>query len=75
MCLLLVASAIKRVNFRRKKNVLKNLLRNHEVLFIQVYDIILYINCVFCFVQVRTGCYGNFFHFVVIPGRYSSERL
>ena len=35
------------------------------ILFIHVYDIIFYINCVFCFVQVRAGCYGNFFHFVV----------
>ena len=29
----------------------------------------------FCFVQVRTGCYGIFFHFVVIPGQYSGEHL
>ena len=45
------------------------------ILFIHVYDIILYINCVYCFVQVRTGYYGNFFIFVVIPGQYSGEHL
>ena len=41
------------------------------ILFIHVYDIIPYINCALCFVQVRTGCYSNlFFFFVVIAGQY-----
>ena len=31
------------------------------VLFMHVYDIFRYINCVF--VQIRTGCCGNFFFF------------
>ena len=38
-----------------------------------VYNIILYINCVF--VQIRTGCCGIFFIFVFTPGQYSGERL
>ena len=64
----LEASATKRVNSGKK--MLKNLPhRNHKgmklILFIHVYYIILYINCV-------SGCYGNFFHIVVaIPGKYS----
>ena len=56
----------KRVNFRKKK--LKYLLlRKHKVdkanISVHVYDIIFYINCIF--VQIRTGCCGNFCIFVL----------
>ena len=44
------------------------------VLFMHVYDIFRYINCVF--VQKRTGCCGNFFlFFLFTPDQYSGERL
>ena len=58
----------KRVNFREKnvKKIFSETIRwIKPVLFMDVYDIILYINCVFGFVQIRTGCCGNFFHFCV----------
>ena len=40
-----------------------------------VYDIIRYINCVFVFFQIRTGCCGNFFILLFTPDQYSGERL
>ena len=43
------------------------------ILFMHVNDNIRYINCIF--VQIRTGCCGNFFIFVLTPGQYSGERL
>ena len=59
--------ATKRVNFRKKMfNIFfsKTIRWIKLILSMYVYDIILYINCVF--VQIRTGCSGNFFYFLCL---------
>ena len=64
----MVARATKRVNFRKnvEKSSSYNLLSIFKTIrwIKHVYDIILYINCVF--VQIRTGCCGNFFLFLCL---------
>ena len=78
-CFYLVARARQRLKFKRKKKELQYLLlRKHKAdkadSFMHVYDIIFYINCVF--VQIRTGCCGNFCILCFVkPGQYSGERL
>ena len=66
----------KRVNFG-KKIIFSDTIRLMKlILFVHVYDIILYINCVFCCGQVRTlAAMTTFFIVVVILGQNSGERL
>ena len=45
------------------------------ILFIHVYDIVLYINYVFVLLRQELVALATFFIFVVIPGQYTGAHL